>query len=184
MINYCMCLKLKIMKIAKRVSFLPWHFHSLRPLHPHQRLQQLFCFMYIKHGGVIHRGWPRLLSLLYQLFPAWVQWCPCSALVCLWRHHNKNKPWNSRLPHMPVGALGCAVGIMEPFDTVKIIKKEGLAWLSVPAEETVSMQLFSQSPHLVEFAAKQEVEVSSAHWYGRNGMARIIVRGLIGDKET
>lgn len=72
-------------------------------------------------------------------------------------------------------------GIIEPFDTVKIKKKGGLAWLSVPAEETVSMQLFSQRQHLVEFAAKQEVEVCSAHWYGENGMARIMVRGLIGD---
>ena len=68
---------------------------------------------------------------------------------------------------------------MEPFDTVKIKKKGGLAWLSVPAEETVSMQLFSQRAHLVEFAAKQEVEISSAHWYGRNGIARIMVRELV-----
>lgn len=49
----------------------------------------------------------------------------------------------------------------------------------MPAEETVSMQLFSQRPHLVEFTAKQEVEVSSAHWYGRNGTARIIVGELV-----
>lgn len=48
----------------------------------------------------------------------------------------------------------------------------------MPAEETVSMQLFSQRLHLVEFAAKQEVEVSSTHWYGRNGKARIMVREL------
>lgn len=55
----------------------------------------------------------------------------------------------------------------------------------MPAEETVSMQLFSQRPHLVEFAAKQEVEVSSAHWYGRNGKARIIVRRLVeGEKRS
>lgn len=52
-------------------------------------------------------------------------------------------------------------GIMEPFDTVKIRKKRGLALR--PAEETISMQLFSQRPHLVEFAAKQEVEVRSVH---------------------
>lgn len=66
---------------------------------------------------------------------------------------------------------------MEPFDTVKIKKKGGLA--SMPAEETISMQLFSQRPHLVEFAAKQEVEVSSAHWYGRNGMVRIMEKELV-----
>lgn len=51
---------------------------------------------------------------------------------------------------------------MEAFDTVKIKKKGGLA--SVPTEEMASMQLFSQRLHLVEFAAKQEVEVSAAHW--------------------
>lgn len=45
----------------------------------------------------------------------------------------------------------------------------------MPAEETVSMQLFSQRPHLVVSAAKQEVEVSSAYWYGRGVKARIIV---------
>lgn len=33
----------------------------------------------------------------------------------------------------------------------------------MPAEEMVSMQLFSQALHLVEFSAKQEAEVSSAH---------------------
>lgn len=64
---------------------------------------------------------------------------------------------------------------MEPFDTVKIKKKGVLA--SVPAEETASMQLFSQRPHLVESAAKQEVEVSSAYWYGRNGTERESVEG-------
>ncbi len=85
---------------------------------------------------------------------------------------------------MPLGAVGCAGGIMEPFDTVKIKKKGGLAWLSMPAEETVSMQLFSQRPHLVEFTAKQEVEVSSAHWYGSNGKAKIMVGELVeGEKE-
>ncbi len=31
---------------------------------------------------------------------------------------------------------------MEPFDTVKIKKKGALACFSMPAEETVSMQLF------------------------------------------
>lgn len=59
---------------------------------------------------------------------------------------------------------------MEPFDTVKIKKKGGLAWFSMPAEETVSMQLFSEGPHLVEFTAKQAAEVSSA--YGMGGVAR------------
>lgn len=34
-----------------------------------------------------------------------------------------------------------------------------------------SMQLFSQRQQLVEFTAKQEVEVRSAHWYGRCGKA-------------
>lgn len=64
---------------------------------------------------------------------------------------------------------------MEPFDTVKIKKKGGLAWFSMPAEETVSTQLFSERPHLVEFTAKQAAEVSSAHWYGRGGKVRIMV---------
>lgn len=42
----------------------------------------------------------QLLSPLYQLFfPGWVQYCPCPALVCSWRRHNKNKPWNSRPFH-------------------------------------------------------------------------------------
>lgn len=40
----------------------------------------------------------------------------------------------------------------------------------MPAEEAVSMQLFSQGLHLVEFTAKQGVEVSSAHWNGRKGV--------------
>lgn len=40
------------------------------------------------------------------------------------------------------------------------------------------MQLFSQWQHLVEFSAKQEMEVSSAHWYGINGMAKLIVREM------
>lgn len=65
---------------------------------------------------------------------------------------------------------------MEPFDTVKIKKKGGLAWLSVPAEETVSMQLFSQRLHLVEFAAKQEVEVSTLvreEWHRQDNGERI-----------
>lgn len=31
---------------------------------------------------------------------------------------------------------------MEPFDTVKIKKKGGLAMFSMPVEETLSMQLF------------------------------------------
>lgn len=49
----------------------------------------------------------------------------------------------------------------------------------MPVEEAVSMQLLSQRPHLVEFTAKQEVAVSSAHWYGRNGKARIMVGELV-----
>lgn len=32
------------------------------------------------------------------------------------------------------------------------------------------MQLFSQGLHLVEFTAKQEVDVSSAHWNGGDGV--------------
>lgn len=56
---------------------------------------------------------------------------------------------------------------MAPFDTVDIKKrKEALA--SVPAEETISMQLFSWGLHLVESAAKLEAEVSSVHWNRRN----------------
>ena len=65
---------------------------------------------------------------------------------------------------------------MEPFDRVKIKKKGGLAWLSMPAEEMVSMQLFSQRLHLVEFAAKQEVEVSSLvreEWHSKDNSERI-----------
>ena len=54
----------------------------------------------------------------------------------------------------------------------------------MPAEETVSMQLFSQRPHLVELTAKQEVEVSSAHWYGRGGKERIMVEAEKKNRET
>lgn len=55
-------------------------------------------------------------------------------------------------------------------------KKGGPAWFST--------QLFLQRPHLVEFTAKQEVEVSSAHWYGRGGKARIMVVEMIeGEKK-
>lgn len=71
---------------------------------------------------------------------------------------------------------------MEPFDTVKIKEKGVLA--SMPAEETLSMQLFSQRPHLVAFAAKQEVEVSSAHWYGRTRTVRIMVREFVKQRQT
>ena len=46
----------------------------------------------------------------------------------------------------------------------------------MPAEETVSMQLFSQGLHLAEFLAKQEVDVSSAHWNGGDGIVGIVVK--------
>lgn len=44
-------------------------------------------------------------------------------------------------------------------------KKEKEAWLLMPARKMVSMQLFSQRPHLGEFAAKQEVSLLIG--YGR-----------------
>lgn len=92
-----LCAFNKIMKWEPSVSF-SYHntfTHSLPP----SLLHQLFCSMYIRHGGDICRGWPALLSPLYQPFPVWVQHCPRLALVCSQRHRNKNKPWNSRLIH-------------------------------------------------------------------------------------
>lgn len=80
---------------------------------------------------------------------------------------------------MAVDALGCVCGIMEPFDTVKIKKKGGLAWFSIPAEETGSMQLFLQRLHLVEYTATQAVEVSPADFYRRRSEPRIMVGILV-----
>lgn len=62
-------------------------------------------------------------------------------------------PWLQELWLVPGGGGGNNGSLFRKSEKIK--KKGGLARLSMPAEEMVSMQLFSQKLHLVGLAAKQ-----------------------------
>ena len=103
--------------------------------------------------------------------------CKCECVcVCVFSLQSatmtKTNPGTPR-PLRARGAVGRAGGIMKPFDTVQSTQKEkehtrkgedGRRGFSVPAEETFSVQLFSQRQHLAPLAQTQVgPEIPSAH---------------------
>lgn len=99
MLHYCMLLT-KLWSDSRVCLFLTLTVSLPPPSSTHTNNWRSYSVSCTSDMVVLSAGLTEsALSPILAFFPGWVQCCPCPALVCSRRHHNKNKPWNSRPLH-------------------------------------------------------------------------------------